>query len=515
MDTKAIPRRSRAVLWGVGAAVVTAIIVAVFAWLGVVNGDEGWYVLGARSVAHGHLQYRDFAFTQGPGYLYVLAPFMRLLPRLYTARAVSVACTAVSIGLLVAMARRVGGKWAALAASAALLATVPSLPYWLSITKTYALSCLFLAAILFTLTSAVRPAVRYPLAAALAVGLAETRTTGVALAAMLIVALLVQSPDTRTRRRIVLASAVTALPFVFLVFSAWQSARWGLFEYHQLGATGGTGIFRFVSRTGAAILAWPGPFLLGALATVVTLFDPQLRSLLKRRLDLTAFVVGVVLFVFLHEASAVFFSEEYLVPVIAPIVVLSTVMLMRAATGSAATAKRRGSTVIHGLLIAAIVVTAFTGGHRYYVGMPGWGGNPAGMKALTRCVQRYSAPRDTVFALQLEEVVAESGRQPVRSVSLGAFSYQNVSTKRAKQLKILNAHMLGTLFTHRPPKLLVLTVDDIFETKRAGRFSKRRVANVALYSGFSTYHPVCKVKVVRHVFVNSPVLVTVYGRGPD
>ena len=152
-DTSPVKGRDRLLAPGVGAAVTAGAVCAVFAWLGVVNGDEGWYALGARFVSQGRLPYRDFAFTQGPAYLYVLAPFVRFLPYVYTARAVSVVCTAVSIGLLIATARRVGGKWTARVACVALLATIPSLPYWLSITKTYSLACLFLSAAFFTLTS--------------------------------------------------------------------------------------------------------------------------------------------------------------------------------------------------------------------------------------------------------------------------------------------------------------------------------------------------------------------------
>src|SRR4051812_9964468 len=243
-----VHRDERSLQSGLIAAAVAAIICAVFAWLGVVNGDEGWFALSGRLVGQGRLPYRDFAFTQGPAYAYLLAPFVRILPSLYTTRALSVVITAVSVGLLIASANRTGGKWAARASGLALLATIPSVPYWLSITKTYALTCLFLSAILFTLTSKVRPSIRYPLAAALAVGLTETRTTGFALAVLLIVALLVLSPDTNTRVYVIMASAVTAFPFVVLVFVGSTGARWGLFDYHQLGATGSGGIGQFVSR---------------------------------------------------------------------------------------------------------------------------------------------------------------------------------------------------------------------------------------------------------------------------
>ncbi|MDQ1466486.1 MAG: hypothetical protein QOH10_901, partial [Actinomycetota bacterium] len=508
-----VHRLRRAIPTGVGAAAVAAIVCGVFAWLGIVNGDEGWYAVCVRLVSEGRLPYRDFAFTQGPAYLYLLSPFVRVVPGLYTARAVSVLCTTVAVGLLVATARRVGGKWAARASCLALLATIPSLPYWLSITKTYALSCLFFAAILYTLTSNARPLIRYPVAAALAVGLTETRTPGAVLAVLLLLVLLARSPDSHTRFRVMLVTVIVALPFAVLLVLEWAPAQWNLLAYHQLGSTGSPGIGRFFSRTSSAVLAWPGPFLLGVAALVVIGLDPDLRARLRRRLDLVAVAVGLVAFVLLHETAARFFAEEYLAPVIAPILVVSVVVLVRATTAASAdAARRRFALAVRGVLVVGIAVTAVTGGHSYYIGHPGWKGDPAGLSALTKCVQQHSSPHDTVFALALEEVVAQAHRQPVRGVTLGSFSYQDLSAKRAREVHVLNAGELAATFRRRPPKLAVLTVDDIFETQRAGFFSKKHVVNIGFYGVFKTYRPVCRVTVVRHVFENLPVKVTVYAR---
>jgi len=509
-------RDDRALQSGLVAGAVTILVCGVFAWLGIVNGDEGWFALSARLVGQGRLPYRDFAFTQGPAYAYLLAPFVRLAPGVYTTRTLSVVCTAASVGMLIAMARRVGGKWAALASCAALLATIPSLPYWLSITKTYALTCLFISAILFTLTSTIRPAVRYPLAAALAIGLTETRTTGFVLAVLLITALLRLSPDARTRRNVVVAAGVAALPFVILLVVGLTGAHWGLFEYHQLGPTGKGGFGQFVSRTGEAARAWPGPALFGIAALVVVLVNRDLRARLRRRLDLVAVAAGIVAFIVLHETTAHFFAEEYLSPLIAPLVVVCSIILVRAASALRAEGTRtRLGLVVSGVVLAGIVVTAATGGHSNYLGVPGWDGAPAALSSITSCVKRNSAPNDTVFALSVEEVVVAARRRAAPNVTLGMFSYEDVSTRRARQVKILNEETLGSLFFNQPPKLAVLTVDDIFETHRAGWFEPREVPNVALYEAFKSYHPVCSAKLVRPNYINRSheVTVTVYKHG--
>ena len=55
------------------------------AWLGVVKFDEGWYIVSARLAGHGALPYRDFAFTQGPLFAYVLAPSQWIAPGIVSA----------------------------------------------------------------------------------------------------------------------------------------------------------------------------------------------------------------------------------------------------------------------------------------------------------------------------------------------------------------------------------------------------------------------------------------------
>ena len=324
------------------------------------------------------------------------------------------------------------------------------------------------------------------------------------------------SPDERTRVRVVLASVAAMFPFVVLVLLEWSRSSWGLLAYHHLGAHGSAGIGRYWSRSYAMARSWPGPFLIGALALIVVLADPGIRATLRRRLDLVALVVGVVLFVFLHETAAQFFSEEYFTPVAAPVIVMSTIVLMRAATSvSVQSARTLLAKLAGGGLALGIVATAVTGGHSYYLGAPGWDGSPSGIDKIVRCVQRYSKPHDTVFALSLEEVVLEAHREPVANATLGPFSYENVSAKRANQLKIMNAATLASTFKNRPPRVAVLTVDDIFETHRAGYFSKTKIVNNAWYFRFTNYKPVCKTTIIRHVFTNVREDVTVYALPPD
>ena len=345
-------------------------------------------------------------------------------------------CTAIAIGLLVAMARRVGGKWAAIAASAALLAAIPSLPYWLSITKTYALepacssprSC-------SRSPRPIRPGIRLPLAAALAVGFAATRTSGVGLAVLLIAALVVRAPDEEDARAVRHSRRPPpSRPSSALVLLEWTRAKWGLFDYHQLEPSKAKGIGKFFSRTFGAAEAWPGPFLLGiGRADRRAASIPRCGPGMKRRLDLVAVAAGIVVFLLLHEAGGAFFSEEYLAPLIAPCSSSRSCVLVHAATRSAGTERRRAFRRAEQCRsLSASSSPRLTGGHSDYLGRPGWKGDPAGEQVVARACRstRSRATRSSRFSL--EEVVVEAHRRAANNVTLGQFSYQDVSTKRAR-----------------------------------------------------------------------------------
>ena len=126
------------------AAAVAAIAVALAVWWGGVNQDEGWYLYAARMVGEGKVPYRDFFFTQGPvlPYVYSVMPIHGLL----SGRLVTLAFSAFSVLVAIALARRLVPKECRTAVSLAVFALLVCNPYHMyftSIPKTYALGTLF------------------------------------------------------------------------------------------------------------------------------------------------------------------------------------------------------------------------------------------------------------------------------------------------------------------------------------------------------------------------------------
>ena len=214
----------------------------------------------------------------------------------------------------------------------------------------------------------------------------------------------------------------------------------------------------------------------------------------------------------MHETTSQFFAEEYLAPIVGIMLFSCCVLLLRIARRRHEMASPRSVLPLRLLIVVGIVTTALTGGHTDYLGAPGWRGSIAGLKPITSCVRQYSRPDETVFAMYLEEVVFQSQRRSVPGVSLGSFSYEDLSTAQARSFRMLNHDTLIDLFRRTPPKVLVLTVFDFDALSRAGWFSRHHIDRSALNTQFLAYRPVCQTFIVRNIFINMPIKVDVYVR---
>jgi hypothetical protein len=106
------PARVRAGVeaWHVFAALLV-VETALFAWFGVVNRDEGWYLYAGRLVFEGKIPYRDFSYFQAPvlPYLYGL-PQMLFGPSLLAGRVTSVVFVFIAAAAIAASADLLGGR---------------------------------------------------------------------------------------------------------------------------------------------------------------------------------------------------------------------------------------------------------------------------------------------------------------------------------------------------------------------------------------------------------------------
>lgn len=129
--------------YGILAFLAFLVLGVVSVWYGALNQDEGWYLYAANLVSEGEVPYRDFFFTQGPVMPYVYSLFTGLWRNygLLGARLFNLSLGFLGIAFACALARRFSTRAAVIAFI--LLATNLYHLYYLTIPKTYALSSLF------------------------------------------------------------------------------------------------------------------------------------------------------------------------------------------------------------------------------------------------------------------------------------------------------------------------------------------------------------------------------------
>jgi hypothetical protein len=111
----------------------------------VVDGDEGFYTLAAKLVAHGRVPYVDFWYQQAPLFPYVYGAWHRVFGASWYGLRILSCLFAIATGVLLYrhVAERLSSRVFA-AVAVALYATTPLVFQWFVLVKTYSLSALLL-----------------------------------------------------------------------------------------------------------------------------------------------------------------------------------------------------------------------------------------------------------------------------------------------------------------------------------------------------------------------------------
>lgn len=224
------------------------------------NQDEGWYLLSARRTAAGAMPYRDYAFTQGPVFPYLYAPFAPLVRHggLAAGRAVTLLLGWASIATVAWTVRTHRGRDAVLPLLAviALLGLNPFHLQHLATVKTYAAAGWALAAGLAGVLHFHRRRDPRALAvgAVLLVLAAGTRLSLALFLPAIALDLFLHRRDTGLRPTwIFLATASLAAAALFLPFllAAPEASWFGWIEFHAGRQTRAPLLLRaaFLSRT--------------------------------------------------------------------------------------------------------------------------------------------------------------------------------------------------------------------------------------------------------------------------
>lgn len=241
-------------LW-VAAGAVSVTLLAVNAFRGGLNQDEGWYLYAARLASEGQLPYRDFAFTQGPvmAFSYALAQPLVTAQGLLGGRLFTVVLALAGIACAAGLASRMltAKKGVGAFLVVVLVGVNAYHSYFCAIVKTYALASALLMAGMLVLSFADgrRGHVAAFVGGALMVLAAGTRIT-LAAAPMIVCGWLL----VRARGRFIaftLGAALTAcVVFVPFLVSAGGNFMFCMAGYHA-GREAGGGLSALLLRAGS------------------------------------------------------------------------------------------------------------------------------------------------------------------------------------------------------------------------------------------------------------------------
>lgn len=219
-------------LLGLGALFSISGLLVVF--FGNHHVDEGYYHLIGTLTARGRLPYRDYLYVQTPLYPFVYGALIRVFgSSLLMVRGYSLLLSLLNFLLVVRIARHLKND-AAAAVAATLIVCQPFTLYYLGIIKLYALAGLLLTAVVGCLVMPVRPAVRYPLAAATAALAVGTRLTLLPALPVIVVLAYFRTPVGIRRRTAVVTALAGALVFAAILIP-FQTVSPGTFGYSVLG----------------------------------------------------------------------------------------------------------------------------------------------------------------------------------------------------------------------------------------------------------------------------------------
>lgn len=444
------------------AVAVYALVALAYLVRGRINFDEGWYLYAARLVYGGEIPYRDFAYTQTPLLPYVYGLPQALLSSLWVGRITSLVLATAGLGMLVVVVRRLARPLTAVL-TALLVAAVPPVVYFLTITKTYALSFALFAATLLALTSGRPQRIRYPLAVAAASAMTLTRSAGAGLAATVFVFCLVTAESWAVRRNVVLTAAGFVAALGAFILAAPASAMWNLIGYHQQ-LWDGVGFRTRLSEVLGRLPEWFSWYAVASivilLAVVLAVVSRPTRAYCRSQGAIGVGAVGVITFLGLQLAASQFNPVEYAAPVYPVAVALALVVIDRFLVDGEIVlpgAARRWGVVVPAVAmgVAGVLRLApsdFVDPARSELGLPA-------ADRLGEYVAEHTTPGGEVLALWRQDVNITADRQGVPDVSVGIFSYTDLPTARAETVHFLNLPMLLSLLEQRRPAAVVL--DDL------------------------------------------------------
>ena len=372
-----------------------------------------------------------------------------------------------------------------------------------------------LAAVLWCLTAPGRPARTLTLATAAAFGLLLTRTTGLPVTALVVAFCILRAPDRATRRSVSWCTLAGSIATLALPLTAPSAARYNLFTFHNLlwyGADVRTKIEVILqTRVEDWLRDYPAYFVLAAAAFVAICSSTRLRAYLRRQPGVAIVALGIVGMLLVQLVGGEWAPIEYFTPVIPSLLAVAVVMLVHALRPDDGWTARRALAAGATLAVAAVAITTLVHpGVSEYLTAPGDAGSVQQAGRIADVLRAHTRDGDVVLTMWAQSSGLESGRDQVDGVTMGVFSYQDLTLQEARDYHFVNREMLRSVLRRRQPAAVVFTGVDELVFGGQGTFSSVPADPDEIFSELEGRYRL--VETTRTYGVNEPTWVRIYVR---
>lgn len=450
-----------------------------FALWGAVQVDEHFYLAAGRSVAEGKLPYVDFPLYQGPLVAAYFGLSQLVAPGLLSARLLNVALACVTLFVTMALARRLAGDGAALAAGAVLTFT----PGWLwhgAIAHSTLLAGFLVVAAALALVQPAWGGWRFAAAGSL-LGLAAGTRVNIAITLVLLALYAAATSRRRARDALVAAAsggAVLALLYLPLFALAPDALWWGVVGYHLTdGLVPGAGPFELlVNRVyGVRDAITQHVFLFAALAAGVALALGRLRAARQAPHAREIAFLGV-LAAYVGGSMLVKpgFLLYYLFPALPLAAALAGVAVMALLRSSGSSQQRAPVAV----LLAATFALNFAAAAPNVIDFPEPAQSHSVMTDVAALLDAHVGPGEEVFTFHAAFAI-EAGVMLSENLEMASFSYlPGADADEAARSRVVGNAAVLDAFRQAVPAAVVLTGDDFTRTTQLFRLPEDQDAQV-------------------------------------
>jgi hypothetical protein len=197
-----------------------------------------------------------------------------------------------------------------------------------------------------------------------------------------------------------------------------------------------------------------------------------LRAYLRLRPGVVIVALGAVGMLAAQLVGGEWAPVEYFTPVIPALLAVTVVMLVRALRPDGGWSTRPAIGVGAAVAVAAVAVSTLVHpGVGEYFTSPNDAGSVQEAGRIADVLRVHTRDGDLVLTMWAQPAGLESTRDQVDGVTMGVFSYEDLTRQEAEEYHFVNREMLRAMLRRREPAAVVLTgVDELVFGSR-GTFS--------------------------------------------